>query len=113
MATEPDLLARKQAVDARNKLQREEAAAIRAASDELKAEHEKLEESNAPTEKFQRKVKAHNARVQAAQAAAESFRADLETLNKALFAYNESCGSISFSVQDKEAILKERAAAKN
>lgn len=110
MATEPDLLARKQAVDARNKLQREEAAAIRAASDELKAEHEKLEESNAPTEKFQRKVKAHNARV---QAAAESFRADLETLNKALFAYNESCGSISFSVQDKEAILKERAAAKN
>jgi chromosome segregation ATPase len=110
MNTEPELLARKQAVDARNKQQREEAAAIRAEADELKAEHEKLEEDQKPMDKFERKVKVHNARVKTAQAAAESFRGELETLNKSLQAYNEQCGAISFSTEDKEAILKERAA---
>jgi hypothetical protein len=32
----------------------------------------------------------------------------METLNKALVAYNEQCGGISYSKDDKEAILKER-----
>ena len=111
MNTEPELLASKQAIDARNKQQREEAAAIRLEADELKAEHEKLEEDQKPMDKFERKVKVHNARVKTAQAAAESFRGELETLNKSLKDYNEQCGAISFSTEDKEAILKERAAA--
>lgn len=113
MNTEPELMTRKQAVDARNKVQREEAAAIHTEAEELKAEHQRLEDRELPMDKFERKVKAHNARVKTAQAAAEAFRVDLETLNKSLVAYNESCGAISFSVEDKEAILQERAGAKN
>jgi uncharacterized protein YlxW (UPF0749 family) len=113
MNAEADLVARRQVIDGRNKLQREEAAAIRTEATELKEEQEKLEEDQKPMERFQRKVKVHNTRVQTAQAAAEVFRQDLETLNKALAAHNESCGAISFKTEDKEAILKERGAPKN
>jgi hypothetical protein len=113
MDSESELGTRRQAVEARGKQNRDEAAAIRTASEQLKVEHEKLEEDNAPMEKFQRKVKAHNARVQAAQAAAASFGNELDSLNKSVVGYNEQCGGITFLAEDKEAILKERAAPKN
>jgi hypothetical protein len=50
--------------------------------------------------------------VKAAQDTAEAFKAELESLNKGLVAHNEQCGGISFRAEDKEAILKEREAAK-
>lgn len=62
-------------------------------------------------DRFNRRVKTHNARVQVARANAESFRTDLESLNKALVAHNEGCGGVSFRIEDKEAILKERESA--
>ena len=58
-------------------------------------------------------MKAHNTRVQAARTNGEAFRADLDSMNKSVVAHNEKCGGITFLPEDKEAILKEREAAKN
>jgi septal ring factor EnvC (AmiA/AmiB activator) len=113
MNSESDIAARRQAIEARGRQNRDEAAAIRSVNEELKAEQEKLEEDQKPMDRFNRKVKAHNARVQAAQAAAVAFNNDLDGLNKSVVGYNQQCGAISFLPEDKEAILKERAAPKN
>lgn len=113
MNSESELAVRRQAVEARDKQNRDEGAAIRAEAQQMAQEHKRIEEDEGPMEKFNRRVKAHNARVQIAQANAASFRTDLETLNKALMAYNEQCGGISFSAQDRQAILKEREPAQN
>ena len=86
---------------------------IRAAQEELAAEQKKLEEDGKPMDRFNSKVKVHNIRVQVAQAATHSFNVELDAVNKALLAYNEQCGGITFMPEDKEAILKERAAVKN
>lgn len=112
MNTESGLATRRQAVDARKVKFNEEAAAIRAESAELKAEQERLEARNESMDKLNRRVRAHNARVKASQDEAAAFRADLDDLNKGLIAYNEQCGGITFLSEDKEAILKEREAAK-
>lgn len=113
MNSESDLATRRQAVEARSSRNRDEAAAIRSESGQLKTENERLQEDNAPMEKFQRKVKAHNARVQAAQADTVSLNTELDAMNKAVVDYNQQCGGITFLAEDKEAILKERAAPKN
>lgn len=113
MNSEAEVLARRQAVMARNQKNKDETAAIRAAQEELTAEHKKLEEDGKPMDRFNSKVKVHNIRVQVAQAATHSFNVELDAVNKALLAYNEQCGGITFMPEDKEAILKERAAVKN
>lgn len=113
MNAESALATRRQAAEARSRQNGDEAAAIRTESAQLKAENEKLQDDNAPMEKFQRKVKVHNARVQAAQAAVMSFNTELDAMNKAVGDYNQQCGGISFLPEDKEAILRERAAPKN
>ena len=113
MNSESELATRRDAVEARSRQNRDEAAAIRAESGQLKTENEKLQEDNAPMEKFQRKVKAHNARVQVAQADTVSFNTELDAMNKAVVGYNQQCGGISFKSEDKDAVLKERAAPKN
>jgi hypothetical protein len=114
MNSEGDLAARRQAMDARNKANSDEAAAIRAEQQELAEEQKRIGEDDATRmERFMnRRVKPHNARIKVAQEKAEAFRGDLESLNKALVAHNEQCGGISFLAEDKEAILKEREAAK-
>jgi len=114
MNSEAELAARRKAMEPRAAQNREEAAAIRAEAQELTEEHKRIgEDEHAKLERFMnRKAKPHNARVKAAQEKAEALRADLEALNKNLVAYNERCGGISFLAEDKEAILKEREAAK-
>jgi hypothetical protein len=112
MNSEAELATRRQGMEPRNKVNSEEAASIRAEQEQLAAEKQKLEDKNENMDRFNRKVKTHNARIQTARANAESFRADLEALNKALVAHNDQCGGISFRAEDKEAILKEREAAK-
>lgn len=114
MNSESELAARRKASEARANQNREEAAAIRAEAQELTDERQRIgEEEYTKLERFvNRKVKPHNVRVKAAQDAAEAFRAELESLNKSVVAYNEQCGGISFRPEDKEAILKEREAAK-
>lgn len=113
MNSEAELAARRKAMEPRNAVIREEAAAIRAEAEQLKAEGEKLESDSAPMDRFNRKIRTHNNRVAAAKTVAETYRADLETLNKALIGYNEKCGGITYSAEDKEAILKERESQKN
>ena len=113
MNSESDLATRRQGIEARSKLNRDEAAAIRVESAELKAEGEKLVEDDKPMDRFNRKIRTHNTRVQAAQAAVAAFNGDLDSLNKSVVGYNQQCGGITFLPQDKEAILQERAAPKN
>lgn len=112
MNSEATLASQRKEMEARAKVNGDEAASIRAEADELKAEQEKIVADNAPMERFNRKVKAHNARIVAARTNAEAFKSALETLNKSLVAHNERCGGIAFLPEDKEAILKEREAAK-
>ncbi|MDF2465443.1 MAG: hypothetical protein K0Q43_3678 [Ramlibacter sp.] len=113
MNAEVTLATRRKELEARSKVNGEEAASIRTEADQLKAEQVRIIEDNGPMERFNRKVKTHNARIQVARTNADAFKAELETLNKSLVAHNESCGGISFRQEDKEAILKEREAAKN
>jgi len=113
MNSEAALAARRKELEARNKGNGDEAASIRAEAEQLKAEQEKIIADNAPMDRFNRKVKAHNERILAARTRADAFKGELETLNKSLLAHNESCGGISFRQEDKDAILKEREAAKN
>lgn len=112
MNSEGDLAAQRQALEARGKRNGEEAASLRVESAELAEENKTLRERQAPMDRFERKVRTHNVRVKTAQAAVASLRAELEALNQSLQTYNNSCGLISFSAEDKEAILKEREAAR-
>jgi septal ring factor EnvC (AmiA/AmiB activator) len=112
MNSEGELATQRQALEARGKRQAEEAAALRAEAAELAEERDALQQRQASMDRFERKVRDHNLRIKTAQTGADALRTDLETLNQALLAYNASCGLVSFSVEDKEAILKEREAAK-
>ena len=113
MNSEVTLATQRKELEARGKVNGEEASAIRAEADQLKAEQEKIIADNAPMDRFNRKVKAHNARILAARTTADAFKAELETLNRSLVSHNEKCGGISFLQEDKDAILKERQGAKN
>ncbi len=110
MNSEAELATRRQAIEARAKANRDEAAAIRAEAAELKAEGEKLADTDQPMDRFNRKIRAHNIRVSGSQTVAATFNADLDALNKSVVGYNQQCGGITFLPEDKEAILKERAA---
>jgi hypothetical protein len=113
MNSESGLKTRREAIDPRAKLNRDEAAAIRTEAAQMQEERDKLVEDQKPMDRFERKVKVHNARVKAAQDSAEGFRAELDSLNKAMLAHNEKCGGITYLAEDKEAILKEAQPAKN
>ena len=112
MNAEAELATRRQALTARNEKNKEEAAAIRTESQQMAEEQKKVEEDPSRMERFNRRVKAHNARVEAANTAHAAFRSDAEALNQSLNAYNKNCGGITFRTEDREAILKEREAAK-
>ncbi|AMO23540.1 hypothetical protein GCM10027034_39440 [Ramlibacter solisilvae] len=115
MDSESDLATRRKALEERRGKNNEEAVAIKAEATELSAEQKRAEESSSgmgQRERFERKVRAHNARVKAQQAGTESLQADYEGLNKSLVAHNDKCGGISYSKEDKEAILKEREGKK-
>ena len=115
MDSESELAARRSAIDSRKARNNEESAAIKVETAELTEEQKRVEDDASGTgrrERFERKVKAHNARVKAAQAGTDALTADLQDLNTALVAHNDKCGGISYSKEDREAILKEREAAK-
>ena len=76
MNSEAEVLARRQAVMARNQKNKDETAAIRVEQEELAAEQKKLEGDGKPMDRFNSKVKVHNIRVQVAQAATHSFKND-------------------------------------
>ncbi len=115
MNSESELTTRRQALDARADQNRDEGAAIRTALKELVDEKKRLDAdpNEVRTARFDRQVKAHNARVKTVEEKVEALRVDLDTFNKALLAYNDQCGGISFRMEDKDAILKERAGKAN
>ena len=113
MNSEAAIATRRKELEARAKVNGEEAASVRAEAEELKAEQERMGDDSRNLDRFNRKVKAHNTRVQASRTNGEAFRADLDGMNKSVVAHNEKCGGITFLPEDKEAILKEREAAKN
>lgn len=112
VASEAELATRRQAIEAKKTGNTAEVAAIKLESTEMAEEQKNIDESNdRKVREFKRKVTAHNDRVKAANASSEAFGKELDSFNKALVAYNDSCGGISYSREDKEAILKEREAA--
>jgi hypothetical protein len=112
MNAEASLGTKRQALDARRTANQAETAAIRAESAQLAEEQKGIGGSDdRKARQFKRTVDAHNARVQASNATLAAFRGDLEGLSKDATAYNEQCAGITFRTEDKEAILKERAAA--
>jgi hypothetical protein len=113
MNSEATIATRRKELEARAKVNGEEVASIRAEAEELKAERERMGDDTRNLDRFERKVKTHNTRVQAARTNGDAFRADLDGMNKSVVAHNEKCGGITFLPEDKEAILKEREAAKN
>jgi chromosome segregation ATPase len=111
MNSESDLAARRKGMEEQKIKNREETAAIRAETQELTDEQQRIGQNQGRLDRLERQVKTHNARVKVAQANAQSFNTDLEALNKSVIAHNDQCGGISFSKEDKEAILKERESA--
>ena len=112
MNSEADLGKRRKELEARKLANREEVVAIKAESEKMKEDQEKLDPADdRKVRAFKRVIEAHNTRVKAANAAAEAFNTDLDNMNKQAIAYNEQCAGITFRSEDKEAILKEREAA--
>jgi predicted RNase H-like nuclease (RuvC/YqgF family) len=112
MNTESTLLERRKALEARAATNQAEVVAIRAEAAKMAEDQKAVDaEDERKVRAFKRVIDAHNARVQAANTARETFRTDLDSLNKGLVSYNETCGSIAFKKEDKDAILKEREAA--
>jgi hypothetical protein len=112
MNTEATLVERRKALEARAVSNQAEVVAIRAEAAKMAEDQKNVDaDDERKVRQFKRVVDAHNARVQAANAAKEVFRTDLDALNKGLQAYNAQCGGIGFKSEDKEAILKERAAS--
>lgn len=112
MNSESDLAGRRKALHERATASREEQKSIAAEAEELGKERQRLEDEQKSMDRFERKVRQHNGRVKTANEQSTALRAELETLNKELVAYNDKCGGIAFRPEDKEAILKEREAAK-
>lgn len=110
MATEATFPARRQALQTRNQMQNELGAQLQADTQALEAEKKDAEGDARKMERFNRKVKAHNEKFDAARAALAAFNADMEALNKDIEAHNAKCAAIAFRPEDREAILKERAA---
>lgn len=113
MNSESSLETRRNALEARRAVNATEVAAVQAMSVKL-AEDQKAIDGNDErrVRNFKRLLDAQDERVKAANADAALLRTDLDTLSKALAAYNEQCGGITFLTEDREAILKERAASK-
>lgn len=111
MQAEASVAARKKALMERNNKLKEEQAAIGADSNALKEEGEKLADQNANMDRYNRKVRTHNQRIDAALNAGKEINAEADAINKAALAYNKDCTGIGYRPEDKEAILKEMAAA--
>jgi len=115
MTSEDEIGARRQAIDVRLKQSRDEVAGIQAEAAELSDELKRLQQDGEPSakmERFDRKVRAHNVRAKTVNDKAAGVRTDLEALSASVKDYNAKCGGIAFLPEDKEAILKEREAAK-
>jgi hypothetical protein len=107
-----DIAARRAAIDARRQKSAPEVAAMRAEQAELDEEKKNIREDEyQKQERFNRKVRMHNTKFEPVRKNALEIEADVGALAKAVGAYNEKCVGVAFNPEDREAILKERAAA--
>ena len=98
-------------MDERTAKHEEEAKAIKEELAALEKEGKELEKEQKPMERFQRKVKQHNAKVEEVLKVEKVMLDDWTALNNDLTTYNKNCSGISFRLEDRQAILKEREAA--
>jgi hypothetical protein len=91
-------------------------AELKAEGEEIAQEADKQEHGSSMLgmgrDRLDRRKAAYDRKVAAAKADAGKFGPDAEALNKDLEAYNQRCGGISYSREDREAIMKEREAGK-
>jgi uncharacterized protein involved in exopolysaccharide biosynthesis len=89
---------------------------LKAEGDEIQQEAERQEKNSSMLgggrDRLDRRKATYERNVAAAKAEAAKFTPDAEALNNDLTAYNQRCGGISYSREDREAIEKERAAKK-
>ena len=110
--TEAELAVQRKGIETQKAASVAEMAGLKIANAELGKDREELDETNdRRVREFKRKMAAYNERVKAANAASEEFGKNLDAFNAKLTGYNDSCGGISYSREDKEEILKEREAA--
>ena len=112
MDSESQIAARREAVAARSKAQETEHAAIRAERESLQAEQKRVEAGEGSRDRLERRGRVFNERLKAANDVQAQIAAEVDAVNKALAAYNDKCGGVAFKDEDREAILKERAAKK-
>jgi chromosome segregation ATPase len=110
-------------IKARSEDLKARSAKLQTMNEELKAEGESLTQDTERLEKsssmlgmgrdrLERRKTAYDKKVATAKSESEKFTPEAETLNKDLDAYNQRCGGITYSREDREAIQKEREAGK-
>lgn len=116
MNSEADIQARQKTLKERAEKLGEEAKALRLETEELAPEQKRMEADDWATgparTRLERKIKAHDNRLKAAQEAEAAFDTDRQAFEKDLAGWREKCITVSFDPDDKEAVLKEREAAK-
>ena len=111
MDSESQIAARREAADARSKAQVAEHSAIRTEREAIQAEHKRVEEGSGSRDRLERRVRVFNDRLKAANDVQAQISAELDSIGKALGEHNARCSGTAYKDEDKEAILKERAAA--
>ena len=88
---------------------------LKTENEQIRQEIEKQERSSSmlgmARERLDRRRTAYERNVATAKAESEKFTPEAEALNKDLDAYNARCGGISYSREDRDAIMKEREGA--
>ena len=116
MNSEAEIQARQKTLKDRADKLGEEAKALRVEAEELAPEQKRMEADDWATgparQRLERKIRAHDTRLKAAQQAEAAFDTDRVAFEKDLAGWREKCTTVSFDPDDKEAILKEREAAK-
>jgi len=108
--------ARGDAVAARSQKIRADQEQLKAENEELKQEQERQEKNSSllsvGRDRLERRLRAFNAKVAASRAEGEKLGPEADGVRADLDAYNQRCAGIAYSREDREAIMKEREAAK-
>ncbi|MFL6694325.1 MAG: hypothetical protein ACJ8GO_15345 [Ramlibacter sp.] len=109
-------------IKARNEDLKARSARINTVSEELKVEADAIKQESERQEgsssllggrdRLERRKQAYGQKLASVKAEAEKFTPEADALNKDLAAYNQRCSGISYSKEDREAIMKEREAPK-
>lgn len=112
MNSADELKAKAAQFEQRNAESKAEQSAIRAESEQLGVEMKNAEGNQMRMDRVNRKVTAHNARLERANASLQALQKDMAAQNAAIQAYNTDCVNKSVNVEDRDAVMKERAEKK-